>query len=406
MSQIETKELGMYTAMRFDEAVIEMTDDPNVLWVQAYRFGHWDHPMYGDVDINGDVATDFVQNFKNGVYGNELAYGYEHGLDRAKGSKASGTIIDMEVREDGIYDKVRFTDPAITEIKTGEWKYISPEHKEVWTDPESGETFQNVRVGGTLTNDGFFKGMAPLNFSELSTKEVDRSAIAEKLGGTSEDTSSVDDEIEEGGVVDDLTKKFAAAFGIELTDEMDEDAILSKATELNAVIEPLRKAKEDGEKTQSFRDMFPDEYAEHIRLKEDKVERDALAFSEQYSRFTVKDGDEEKKSPYGFSQKVKDKIAEVHRKFSNREIAKDDLKELLDAIGDNGIVDYSERGSARLNDDEVYTPTDPTQAFSAKITEIMESDNLDWEAAMDMARVRFPEMYDGYKRQIPTIRGM
>jgi hypothetical protein len=405
MRALYANEPNMYSVMRFDEAVIELTEDPNEMWVQAYRFGHWDHPVYGDVAVDTNVAEEMVQNFRSGVYGDALSYGYEHGLDRAKGSKASGTVIDMEVRDDGVYDKVRFTEPALAEIKAGEWKYISPEHKEVWTDPETGEVHYNVRVGGTLTNDGFFKGMAPLNFSELSAKETDRSAIAEKLGGTNEETPIESDDSKEGGVVDDLTKKFAAVFGVELTEDMDEDAVLAQATELNKIIEPLRNAKEDGEKTQTFREMFPDEYAEHIRLKEDKVERDALSFSEQYSRFTVKDGDEEKKSPYGFSQKVKDKIAEVHRKFSNREISKEDLKALLDAIGDNGIVDYSERGSARLEDDEEYTPADPTLAFSAKITELMDTDSLDYEAAMNMARSKFPELYEGYKRAVPVIRG-
>lgn|SRR5574337_2321 len=471
-------DVDLSSISRFDEPIIETTDEPNTFWVQSFKLGKWDHPVYGEVVIDSRVADQFIDNFKSNVYGQDLPYLYEHGLDRSKGMKAAGWIRDMEIRDGAIFDKVEFTDVALDEIKSGEWKYISPEYKEIYTNAETGDEHINVRVAGSVTNTPFFKGMAPLNFSDvtyddpldlnsvtwsfavwsaayvnnlpdssflyieaggkkdsegktvprslrhLPVKDADgnvdeahvRNAIARApqiKGISSAKASSLQDAARRllsgtkkgSEVVNELVKKFAAVFGVELTDEMDEEAILAEAKKLNEVIEPLRKSKEDGEKIQSFREMFPEEYAEHIKLKEDKVERDALAFSENYSRFTVKDGDDEKKSPYGFSQKVKDKIAETHKKFSNREVTKEDLKELLDLIGDNGIVDYSERGSSRFDDSGDYKPTnsDPAMAFNEKIVELMESDELTYEKAMELARKKFPEVYESYKKNVPVI---
>lgn len=388
-------EKRMHSILAFSD--LESTDDPYTYWVQAFKFGKWEHPSYGDIVIDATVGEEFVSNFKNQVYGNEIPYYYEHGLDPAKGMKRSGVIVDMEVREDGIYDKVRFTEPALNEIKNGEWRYISPEYREVWTDPETGNVYYNVRVGGSLTNDAFFKGMAPLNFSELAVTanpNVSSSASTNVSSSTTEST---------GGNMDQLVLKFAERLGIELAEDATEDDVLRAADELKAVIEPLKKAKAEGEKVRSFREQFPEEYEEMQRLKQAQIARDALAFSENYARFTIRDGDDSShKSNFGFSQLVMDKIADVHRKFSEKTATHADLKELLDLIGDKGIVDYSERGSARQEENE--QETDPILAFSNKISEIMEKDDLSYEKAFEMARAQNADLYAAYKRATPVVR--
>lgn len=140
--------------------------------VQAFRTGHWDHALYGPVDITPEVFGDMLDNFRNNVYGQDIPITYEHGLDRAKGMQAAGWVRGIHVVGDALKYSIEFTKEAMQEIKAGKWRYFSPEYVDEYTNKETQQTFSNVCVGGSLTNAPFFKGMQPLNFSELFT-EVD-----------------------------------------------------------------------------------------------------------------------------------------------------------------------------------------------------------------------------------------
>lgn len=382
MRALYANEPRLHSAVKFSEGMVEDSENENVKWIQAWRYSTWQHPEYGKVEITPQFGQQLKLNFDAGAYGQQLMLDFEHGLDRAKGAQSAADILDIDPRDDGVYYKVAFTDDALREIKERKWKYFSPEYAPEVMNAETEETYENVPTGGALTNRPFFKGMAPLNFSELF---VENEVIIEEEEG--------------GSTVDELTRKFAEALGIKLEDEMDEDAIIAEATKLNDVIEPLRKAKVEGERTKSFREDYPAEYAEHERLKVSQIERDALTFSENYSRFSMKDGEKEVKSNFGFSQLVKDGIAEIHKKFSDRTASHGDLKDLLDRIGDKGIVDYAEKGSSRILETE--RDENPTKAFSDLVLEIMKSDELEYESAMNMARSREPDLFMAYKNAIP-----
>ncbi|HEX4920810.1 MAG TPA: phage protease, partial [Candidatus Bathyarchaeia archaeon] len=116
-----------------------------------------------------ELGQKFKEHFDNNTYGQELQVNYEHGYDVAKGNKAAGWVQDIEPRDDGVYYKVKFTEPALAEIKAGEWKYLSPEYND-WTNPETGEKHADVPRGLGLSNRPFFKGMASLNFSAFFTE--------------------------------------------------------------------------------------------------------------------------------------------------------------------------------------------------------------------------------------------
>jgi len=374
-----------HSLIAFSDNILEESEgDPeNVKWLQAFRYSSWEHPKYGLVTITPEMGAMFKAHFDEGTLGREHLVTYEHGFDPAKGYKAAGTVLDIDPREDGIWYKVMFTKSALQEIEEGEWRYISPEYKDRMTDPETNQDFINVPLDLSITNDPFFKQQAPLNFSEHGIE------------------LETDDDTSKGGKeVDELLKKFAERLGIEVKDDATEEDILKAAEELNTTIEPLRKAKEDGARARTFREAFPDEYKRMKKLEESAIETDALTFAESYSRFTVKDGENEWKSTYGFAQIVIDKIADVHRKFSLREIEANDLKELLDLIGDKGIVDYSEHGSSRTIEGRVRSE-DPKIAFSEAVLEIQEKDSVEYEVAIQLARRQYPELFEAYQKAVP-----
>lgn len=368
-----------------EDMLLDAEGEPeNVKWLKAWRYSSWDHPKYGLVEITPELGQQFKANFDERVFGREHLVNYEHGIDPAKGHKAAGTILEIDPREDGIYYKVMFTQPALQEIRDGEWLYLSPEYKEDWTDPETNADYKNVPIDLALTNDPYFRQQAPLNFSEHGIEPEVITTDPPKGGST----------------VDELLKKFADKLGIDVKDDATEEDVLKAAEELNKTIEPLRKAKEEGARARTFREAFPDEYKRMKKLEEASIETDALTFADSYARFTVRDGENSWKSTYGFSQLVLDKIQDVHRKFSLREVDAKDLQELLDLIGDKGIVDYSEHGSARNIEGRVRSD-DPKIAFSEAVLEIQEKDQVTYEAAITLASQQYPELYENYIKAVP-----
>lgn len=372
-----------YSVLSFSDDVLTDTEDPNVKWVKAWRYSSWDHPKYGKVEITPQTGNDFKSHFDSKNLGRDHLVNYDHGGDPAKGGKAAGAILEIDPRDDGIYYKCHFTDTALEEIAAGEWRYLSPEYDD-YIDRESGDVFENMPFDLALTNKPFFKGMPPLNFSELY--EFNEGESNKPKGGNA---------------VDDLLKQFADRLGINLEDDMSEESILKAADNLNETIEPLRKTKREGETNRTFREAFPDQWEKIQRLEAQAIDTEAREFSDSYTRFTIKnDSGEEFKSVYGFSTAVKDKIVEVHKKFSHREANHKDLKDLLDQIGNQGIVDYSEHGSSRTGESREFSE-EPRLAFSEAVQDVMEKDGVSYEAAIGIAAKKHPKLYESYLAAIP-----
>lgn len=374
-----------FSLLSFADGLLTDTEDANVKWVKAWRYSSWEHPKYGKVEITPETGQQFKQHYDAGTLGRDHLVNYDHGIDAAKGGKSAGAILEIDPREDGIYYKVEFTENALAEIQAGEWKYLSPEYNDLYIDRETDEVFENVPSDLALTNTPFFKGMPPLNFSDVFG-DIEKKKVDPPKGGNK---------------VDDTLKKFAEKLGITLEEDMSEETILKAAEKLNETIEPLRRTKLDGEASRTFREAFPDQWEKIQRLEAQAIDTEAREFSESYGRFTVKDGEgSEFKSVLGFSTVVQDKIADVHKKFSHREVSHKDLKELLDLIGDKGIVDYSEHGSSRTDSNRDFSE-DPKIAFSEAVGDVMEKDELEYEAAVHVAAQKYPKLYDAYLKAIP-----
>src|SRR5258708_1345361 len=176
--------IGSGTELRFALVATDKFDAAtglaNTYWIQAFRFSTWDHPKYGEEKIDQAFAEQMIANFQANTYGQDLPIDFEHGEDSSKGLQTAGWIRDMQLRDDGLYYLVEFTKDAVDEIKDGKWRYISPAYFSYWTNTETGEKFDNVPSGGAITNRPFFKGMLPLNFSEISATKDDLKEFGEE----------------------------------------------------------------------------------------------------------------------------------------------------------------------------------------------------------------------------------
>src|SRR5215831_21092053 len=142
-------------------------------WLEALPARTFHTDSYGEVVVDQAKLERMVHNFRNNVRQQEVAIDYNHGRDVSKGDKASGWIRDVKIGDNGsLWYGVEFTDNAKNEIAAKEWRYFSAEWADDWLR-EDGETFQDVIVGGGLTNRPIAKGMVPINFSELYEETAD-----------------------------------------------------------------------------------------------------------------------------------------------------------------------------------------------------------------------------------------
>ena len=139
-----------------------------LVWVHGFPYKTYQHPEYGEVAFTPEDAQQMYSNWTANVLGRDVAWNFDHRGDAAKGNKAAGWVKQVQVRDDGLWVGVEPTGEAMSEIQDKQWKYSSIERKREWTNPSTGESFQNVLYGGAFTNYPFLHGVAPLNFSELT----------------------------------------------------------------------------------------------------------------------------------------------------------------------------------------------------------------------------------------------
>lgn len=158
-------------------------EDDGLLWVEAMPAKTWHTGLWGEVPITEEKLQNFVKNFNEGVRGIEVTTDFDHGMDRSKGNRASGTYKKLEVRqrEDGIptlYAGIEATPVAMSEIQDGEWKYFSLEWEDEWMNEANGNVYKDVVTGGGFTNKPIAKGIMPVNFSEVyEEKDVKQFAV-------------------------------------------------------------------------------------------------------------------------------------------------------------------------------------------------------------------------------------
>lgn len=172
-AKVHTEE-GIRNAYFFAASTAALVDgsEDGVKWVEAIAPKTYSTPAYGDVVISMDKIDNFVNNVNKRIRGQEIAIDYEHGLDPSKGKKAAGWIRGARKSANGNLElAIDFTETAKEEIAKKEWKYFSLEWDDMWQHPD-GILFNDVVMGGALTNRPVAKGLIPINFSEVFSETL------------------------------------------------------------------------------------------------------------------------------------------------------------------------------------------------------------------------------------------
>ena len=134
--------------------------------IEILHTGEWEHPQYGMIKITDKDIDTFISSFNDKVRKVDIAVDQEHMPEKG----AAGWFRSMKkVFEDNktkLKATVEWTKLGTQLIKDGIFKYFSPEFDFEYEDLETHERFDNVLLGGALTNRPYFKSLAPIELSE------------------------------------------------------------------------------------------------------------------------------------------------------------------------------------------------------------------------------------------------
>jgi phage I-like protein len=159
--------MGSEKKLKFLIPQIELAfKEGNISEIEMLHSGEWEHPVYGIISISEGDIDKFIQNFNDKVRKVDIAIDQEHMPEKG----AAGWVKKMtKVFEDGkakLKAVVEWTALGTQLLKDGVFKYFSPEFDFAYEDMETHEQFQNVLLGGALTNRPYFKSLAPVSLSE------------------------------------------------------------------------------------------------------------------------------------------------------------------------------------------------------------------------------------------------
>lgn len=143
-------------------STLAASETPHESWIQIMKTGTFDHPKEGQIHITPETLRRMKENFDAKVRGTDLAVDVSHNPDAG----AVAWFKELKVDGDKLMARVAWTDEGAELVKSGKYRYFSPEFAFGWTHPEQGKKFRDVLFGGALTNRPFLKDMQPLAFSE------------------------------------------------------------------------------------------------------------------------------------------------------------------------------------------------------------------------------------------------
>lgn len=182
--------------------------------IQVLMCGKWNHPFYGPIIIEPQDIAQFKMNFDAGVRRDiPITEGHET-MDEKPAIGWFKELIDKGT--EGLWAVMEWTEKGKTLLSDKAYKYFSPEFYTEYEDPETREIYEDVLVGGALTNKPYFKKMKAVVLSEkmlnnnyLIFSDMDLQAIlAKKVEELSAEEIAFLKENKEG-----LTAEQLATFG-------------------------------------------------------------------------------------------------------------------------------------------------------------------------------------------------
>lgn len=358
----------------------------NINQLEVMRIGKWKHPIYGDLEITDKDLDKFKKSFDEKVRRVDLAIDIEHGETPNKGA-AAGWFKKLRKEGNKLLADIEWTELGQSNIKSGTYKYFSPEFKFAYKDDETGKTYENVLLGGGLTNRPFIKDMKPVLMSENVVKDMlDNLNNAYKY--IEEDEKKMNKDLLKALKLDEKTSEEDVSKAInEYVKKFDE--ISTKNTELSKKLDENEEAYKKEKKQYDEKIISLSEENKKLKSGKTDVEKENIKLSERLDAVekTLQEKDWEAVEIKALSEgKITKATVDKYKKlyFSDAELAKDIISSLKPA------VELGERGSTSGKGDE---GKNAMSKFDEEVVKAMKSKNINYTDALVFCEKENPTLF-------------
>lgn len=350
-----------HTGYLVDLSTVQLEDiegsENSSSWVHALSVGEYKHPLWGKLKFPASRIQRFADNLNNRIRGIDPAIDYGH----FSSGEAAGWVQSGEARANGLWIFVEWTKAAAEKIRNKEYRYFSSDFADEWEDPETGTTYEDVLLGGGLTNRPFLKNLVPVNLSELYGKEKEKEE---------------DDSME-------LTEQLRSALG--LSDDATEQDALEAIQKLQIPKVEDPPSAPDVPVELSENPVVKRLMEEVAELRSERTLAEAQRLTESWTTHSTK--------KFALPPAVSDNLTELLVGGSKQFV--DKLTEVVDAILTAGLINLSESGGTRKGEN---TTDDPIAEFNKRVKELQDtSPDMSFADAYSEAS-RDEKLFDQYRR--------
>ncbi len=327
--------------------------------IEVLKVGMWDTPYHGMFMVTPDDLQQYVANFNADIRPSSSTQGLPIDLEHESDGGAFGWMTNLRVSPDGmtLLADVSWTTEGARLITDGTYKFFSPEFcPDFYEDPETfGAYYENVLIGGGLTNRPLFKDLKPVMASDKSDKTTSgltgdklSNTIFIKIGEKSVNLEEIrtkaaaDLSAEEARFVadnkDQLSDDERAKFGLAKAEEVPAEPVAPVAPVEEPVEEPVAPVAA-GDKTGTVSIT-----ASELETLKASAERGNKAFIELE---TKKASDKVEAHVARGAIKSEQKDAAVELLMASDKSVRENFESFLTGLPENKLVTAGETGSGK-----------------------------------------------------------
>lgn len=346
--------------LELDKGFSESTNE-----IQIMPTGEWKHDQYGDIKIDSDDIESFKQHYEEGIRKDiPITAGHSQIGEELPAIGWFTKLINKG--SEGLWGVVEWTEKGKELLKDKAFKYFSPEFHDEYEDPETHESYQNILVGGALTNKPYFKGLPQVTLSEFFSKLNNNS----KMQKHNEEEEKKEGEEE---LTEEEKKKKEEELKAKKEEEKEDNE--EEKEEEGEEEEEKEEKEEDTEKKEASENSIRINASEYNVLK-NKAEQGYKAMQElkekRFDEFVNKWQFSERGEKGAFLPKSKDKVKSFIRTLEDKQLKQ--FEEILSDMPKREL--FSELG----NDEEVSTPQ--VRLDKAVEKKMKENDKLNYSDAV------------------------
>ena len=258
---MENKIRKLVTRIDIGKDFAEKKNKKYISEIEVLTEGYWEHPEYGAIEITPEDIDKFVQNFNDKTRKIDIAVDQEHKPDLG----AAGWFKELKkVVEEGVTKlkaKVEWTAMGQQLLGDGIYKYFSPEFDFEYEDYETHDMFDNVLLGGALTNRPYFKSLAPVQLSEnvfILLNEKGGELNMEEVNPVEELEAKPAEEVAEEAIVEEAPAVEPEVENAEIEEEKVEEPAIEEPKAEEPAEEEVEEVKETIEATELSAKTFND----------------------------------------------------------------------------------------------------------------------------------------------------